>query len=110
MNRAWGAVLLGGLSETVWAATMKMSDGFTDPLYTLATIGFLVVSTLLLNVGLRSGLPVGPCYAVWVGTGSVGAVIVGMLVFGEVLNVLGFVFLAVIICGILGLNLVSEEE
>ncbi len=44
MNRAWIPVIVGGFVETSWSSTMKMSDGLTDPLYTILTMILLVVS------------------------------------------------------------------
>ena len=50
----------------------------------------------------------GPCYAVWVGIGAIGSIVVGLVAFDEMLNIIGWAFLAVIIVGIIGLNLVTE--
>lgn len=110
MNTAWLWVLLGGVFETVWATGMKMSQQFTDIPWTIATLVMIVISTLLLNKGLKSGIPMGPCYAVWVGIGAVGSIIMGILVFGETLNILGWAFLVVVVVGVLGLNMVTESE
>lgn len=110
MNRAWLWVLLGGLMETVWAVGMKFSDGFTNIPYVILTLVFLFISMILLNHGLKSGLPIGPCYAVWVGTGAICSVIVSALFLGEAITPLGYVFLAMIIAGVLGLNLISGDE
>lgn len=109
MNSSWLWVFLGGLLETVWATTMSLSDGFTDLPYVAVTLVFLILSTLCLNKGLKSGLPVGPCYAVWVGIGAIGSVIVDVVIFGHMLNPIGWGFLAMLIIGVLGLNMVSEE-
>ena len=109
MNSSWLWVFLGGLLETVWATTMSLSDGFTDLPYVVVTLVFLILSTLCLNKGLKSGLPVGPCYAVWVGIGAIGSVIVDVVIFGHMLNLIGWGFLAILIIGVLGLNMVSEE-
>ena len=110
MNRAWLWVLLGGLMETIWAVSMKFSDGFTNILWVIVTLVFLFISMVMLNHGLKSGLPVGPCYAVWVGTGAICSVIVSAIFLGEVITPLGYLFLAMIIAGVLGLNLVSDEK
>lgn len=110
MNIAWAWILLGGILETVWAMALKLSDGFTVVLYDAVFVIALVLSVLALNRGLKSGLPMGVCYSVWVGIGAIGSVIAGMLFFGETLNLLGFLFLAMVIGGVLGLNLTSEPE
>ncbi len=110
MNRGWLWVILGGVAETAWAIFMKMSDGFTDPLFVALTLVFLVVSMYLLNLGFRAGLPTGPCYAVWVGIGAVGAVVVGVSLFGDTLPIMGWACLALVLAGVVGLNLSSSEE
>lgn len=109
-GKAWLWILAGGVFETGWATGMKMSEQFTDIPWTVATLVMIVCSVLLLNKGLKSGLPMGPCYAVWVGIGAIGSIIVGLLAFGETLNILGWAFLVVIIIGVLGLNLVTKSE
>lgn len=109
MNRAWAWVLAGGLFETSWATGMKLSDGFSDIGWTLFTGAFLVVSVLFLNQGFKRGLPTGACYAVWVGIGAVGSTIAGMALFGETLNLLGWLCLAVVIGGVAGLNLTESD-
>lgn len=110
MNKAWLWILLGGVFETGWASGMKMSNEFTDIPWTIATLVMIVISVLLLNKGLKANLPMGPCYAVWVGIGAIGSIIVGLVAFGEMLNIIGWAFLAVIVVGVLGLNLVTEGE
>ena len=87
-----------------------MSQQFTDIPWTVATLIMIVISTLLLNKGLKSGLPMGPCYAVWVGIGAIGSIIIGLVAFGETLNILGWAFLAVVVVGVLGLNMVTESD
>lgn len=110
MNSGWAWVLVGGLFETGWATCMKLSEEFTDIPWSIATLILIVVSVLFLNKGLKAGLPMGACYAVWVGIGAVGSIFVGLLLFGEVLNILGWIFLVVILAGIIGLNLVTEGD
>ena len=110
MNHNWLWILVGGVFETGWATGMKMSESFTNIPWTIITLILIECSVHFLNKGLKAGLPMGPCYAVWVGIGAVGSIIVGLVVFNEMLNILGWAFLVVIIIGILGLNLVTEGE
>ncbi len=109
MNITWLWILVGGVFETWWVFGMKMSDRFSDIPWTTATLVMIAVSVLLLNRGLKSGLSMGPCYTVWVGIGVIGSIIVGLIAFGETLNILGWTFLAVIVVGVLSLNLVTES-
>ncbi|MBR2093075.1 MAG: multidrug efflux SMR transporter [Candidatus Methanomethylophilaceae archaeon] len=110
MNKAWLYILIGGMFETVWATTMDLSECFTDMFWTAVTIAVMPVSVIFLNKAMKMGLPTGPSYSVWVGIGAVGSVVVGMILFGEFPNLIGYACLALIIAGVIGLNLVTEGE
>lgn len=107
MNKLWAYILIGGVFETAWATTMRLSETFTDPFWTFVTIAIIPISIIFLYKALNGGLPTGPSYSVWVGIGAIGAVVVSILL-GEGPNLMGFVFLGILIAGIIGLNLVSE--
>ena len=79
---AWAALFLAGLLETVWALALKESHGFSKLRPTIVFVAGLIVSMVLLAWALRD-LPVGTGYAVWTGTGAVGAAIAGMVLLGE---------------------------
>ncbi len=100
----WVVLFLAGLFEVVWALALKESDGFSKPGPTVVFLVGLVVSMVLLAWALRE-LPVGTGYAVWTGTGAVGAAVAGMVAFGEP-AVLGRVLpIALIAIGIVWLAL-----
>ena len=105
MNKLWLYIFIGGVFETLWATTMSFSNTFTDLFWTAVTIVILPISVIFLYKALDGGLPTGPSYAVWVGIGAIGAVIVSILM-GSVPNLIGFFFLGVLIAGVIGLNLV----
>lgn len=107
MNKLWLYIFIGGVFETLWATTMSFSNTFTDLFWTVVTIVILPISVIFLYKALDGGLPTGPSYAVWVGIGAIGAVIVSILM-GSVPNLMGFFFLGVLIAGVIGLNLVTE--
>ena len=107
MNKLWIYIFIGGLFETAWATTMSLSNTFSDPFWTVVTLLILPISVIFLYKALNVGLPTGASYAVWVGIGAIGAVLVSIIQ-GDVPNLMGFFFLAVLIGGVIGLNLVSE--
>lgn len=74
---AWLLLLVAGLFEVVWASLLPETDGFRRPLPTLGFVVALVVSMVLLAAAVRT-IPVGTAYAVWVGIGAVGTVLVGI--------------------------------
>jgi quaternary ammonium compound-resistance protein SugE len=75
-------LFIAGLLETIWALALKQSDGFSKAGPTVLFVVTLILSMVLLAVALRT-LPVGTGYAVWTGTGAVGAAIAGVILLGE---------------------------
>ncbi|TWT09605.1 quaternary ammonium compound efflux SMR transporter SugE [Reyranella sp. CPCC 100927] len=103
---AWGMLLLAGLLEIGWAVGLKYTDGFTRPLPTALTVVSMVASIALLGLAVRT-LPLGTAYAVWTGIGTVGTVIIGMLLLGESAAVLRLACIGLIVAGIAGLKLLT---
>ena len=105
---AWVVLLIAGLFEIGWAIGLKYTQGFTRLWPTVGTIASMVVSLGLLGVAMKS-LPVGTSYAVWVGVGSVGTAILGMVLLGESANAGRLVSLGLIVAGIVGLKLATPS-
>jgi quaternary ammonium compound-resistance protein SugE len=103
---AWLVLLLAGVVEIGWAIGLKYTDGFTRVLPTVATVAAMALSLALLGVAVRT-LPVGTAYAVWTGVGTVGTVLLGIVLFGESAEPLRLLFLAMIVAGIIGLKIVT---
>ncbi len=103
---AWVYLFIAGIFEVVWATGLKYSHGFTKLYPSLITIGGMIVSFYLLSLATKT-LPMGTAYAVWTGIGALGAVLLGMLLFGEPVNILRIVFLVLILAGIVGLKLAA---
>ena len=106
---AWVYLIVGGMFETVWATTMFMSEGFRYIPWTIVTIIFLFVSVGFLDMALKSDIPTGVGYSVWVGIGALGAVAVGILLFDEPATLIRLFFVIVIISGIIGLEMFTKK-
>ena len=100
---AWGILIAAGGLEVFWATFMKLSEGFTKPLYTVLTFAGMAASFLLLARATRT-LPLGTAYAVWTGIGALGALIVGVLLVRESLTPARLLFAALLLIGIIGLK------
>ena len=100
---AWGILIAAGGLEVFWATFLKLSEGFTKPLYTVLTFAGMAASFLLLARATRT-LPLGTAYAVWTGIGALGALIVGVLLFQESLTPARLLFAALLLIGIIGLK------
>ena len=61
---AWIFLLIASGLEIFWATFMKLSHGFTQPLYTALTVGGLIASFLFLARATKV-LPLGTAYAIW---------------------------------------------
>lgn len=96
---AWILLLVAGLLEVVWATGLKASEGFTHPGYAALTTVSAAASFWLLGLAMRD-LPLGTAYAVWVGIGSVGAIILGIVWFGDPATPIRIAALAMILGGV----------
>lgn len=100
----WLLLILAGLFEVGWAIGLKYTDGFTRLWPTVWTAAAMLISLGLLGLAMKS-LPVGTAYAVWVGVGAVGTVILGIVLFAEPANTLRLISVGLIVAGIVGLKL-----
>ena len=105
---AWIYLFIAGLFETAWAIGLKYSEGFTKLGPSLFTAASMIVSFYLLALALRT-LPVGTGYAVWTGIGTVGAAILGIVLFDESRSFPRVLCIFLIVAGIIGLKLTSAE-
>jgi len=102
----WILLTLAGLFEIGWAIGLKYTDGFTKPLPTALTAGSMLVSIVLLGLAVKT-LPMGTAYAVWTGIGTVGTVILGIVLFAEPATAMRLGCIALIVTGILGLKFLA---
>lgn len=99
----WVILVVAGFFEIGWAVGLKYTEGFTRVWPTLGTVLSMLISLGLLGVAMKT-LPMGTAYAIWVGVGAVGTVILGMVLLGESVNPLRLISLALIVVGIIGLK------
>ena len=104
---AWVMVIVAGLFETVFAVSLKLSEGFRHVGWTVSFVLAAVVSFSLLSTALRT-LPVGSAYAVWVGIGAVLTAVIGMIAFKDPVNTVTIGSIALIIAGVVGLQLAGS--
>ncbi|WP_313528234.1 quaternary ammonium compound efflux SMR transporter SugE [Shinella sp.] len=102
----WILLTLAGIFEIGWAIGLKYTDGFTKLVPTVFTAGSMVVSIVLLGLAVKT-LPMGTAYAIWTGIGTVGTVILGIVLFAEPVTAMRIGCIALIVTGILGLKFVA---
>ena len=103
-SMSWLILLVAGLFEMGWAIGLKYTEGFTRLWPSLWTVTSMTISVVMLGVAIKY-LPVGSAYAVWVGIGAVGTVILGIVLLGESASTLRLLSVGCIILGIIGLKL-----
>ena len=101
-------MLIAGVFEWGWPVGLKL--GWTDKGKRLGWITFsgacmLISGALLLYA--QASIPIGTAYAVWTGVGSVGAFVLGVVVFREAATLVRFAFVALIVVGITGLKMLA---
>ena len=102
----WIALFFAGLFEVGWAVGLKHTDGFTRLGPSAFTVAGMVASLWLLGLALKT-LPLGTSYAVWTGIGTLGTVVLGIVLFGESADAIRLVCIGLIVVGMVGLKLVT---
>lgn len=103
---AWALLIAAGILEIGWAIGLKYTDGFTRLWPSVWTIATMAASMYLLAVAART-LPIGTAYAVWVGIGAAGAMILGMALLGEPRTIARIACVGLIVAGVIGLKLIE---
>ncbi len=106
LTMAWIILLIAGLFETGWAVGLKYTDGFTRLWPSVWTVLAMTVSFVLLSYAMKF-IPLGTAYAVWVGIGALGTLILGIYLFNEPANAGRLISAAFILIGIIGLKLTA---
>ena len=101
-------LLLAIISEVIGTTALRASDGFSKPWWVgLVVVGY-AAAFYLVSLTLKQ-IPLGVTYAVWSGIGLVATAIVSNLIWHEEFNLGKLVGLALILVGIVILNLFSQS-
>ena len=93
-------------SEIVATTSLKLSDGFTRLVPSVVVVVGYAVSFYALSVSLRS-IPLGVVYAIWSGVGTAAIVVIGFVIFHEVLDAVKLGAIGLIIIGVVALNVTT---
>lgn len=106
---AWIYLIIAGIFEVVWAIGLKYTEGFTKLIPSVITGIGMAISFYFLSMAVKS-LPIGTAYAIWTGIGAAGAVILGIILFGEPKSFMRLLFVGFILVGIIGLKATSGGQ
>lgn len=99
-----GWLALAIFCEVFATSFLKVADGFTRPLPSLAVAIGYGLAFYCLSMALRT-IPVGIAYAIWCGAGIVMITAIAWLVYGQRLDAWALAAIALILIGTLMLNL-----
>lgn len=105
----WLALIAGIVFEVAGTLGLKATDGFTRLLPTLGVLVAYGVSFFFVARAVQ-GLEVGVVYAVWSAVGTSLVAAFGIVFLGESVSVLKIGSLALIVLGVVGLNLAGAAH
>ncbi len=101
---AWIYLAAAIATEVVGTVFLRYTDGFTRPAPSAVVIITYIASLWLTALALK-GLEISLAYAVWAGVGTAAIAVIGMATMGEAVNALKLASIALVIGGVVGLNL-----
>ncbi|MCM3587266.1 multidrug efflux SMR transporter [Mesobacillus maritimus] len=106
MNRDWIKVLIAAVFEVLWVIGLKHADGLLE--WSGTVLAIIVSFYGLIDAGRN--LPVGTVYAVFVGLGTAGTTAADILFFGEPFVLEKVLLIALLLIGVIGLKLVTDDK
>ena len=103
------ALSISIIFEIFATAMLKMSDGFTNLLPSIAVIIGYGISFYALSISLKT-IPLSLAYAIWAGVGTAITALIGVLVWNEFFSLLKLSGLILIIGGVILLNSSNKPE
>jgi len=104
----WLFLFVAIFAEVIATSSLKASAGFSRLGPSLLAVAGYGVAFYCLSLTLRT-IPVGVAYAIWSGVGIVLVTLIAWLIFGQKLDLPAVAGMALIIAGVVVLNLFSKS-
>lgn len=101
-------LLIAIVFETIGTSGLQASEQFTKLKPLALTAVCYAISFYFLSLTLRA-MPVGIAYAIWSGLGIVLIALIGLVWFGQKLDIAALIGLALIIAGVVVINAFSQS-
>jgi small multidrug resistance pump len=105
--KAWMILGLAIVAEVIGTSALKASEGFTRPWPSVVVVLGYAVAFYCLSLVLKT-MSVGVAYAIWSGLGIVLITCVAYLLYGQRIDLAGWLGMSLIIAGVVVLNLYSK--
>lgn len=107
--KSWLFLTIAVTAEVIATSALKSSEGFTKLAPSAVVVIGYGIAFYFLSLVLKS-IPVGVAYAVWSGLGVVIITVVAYFLYGQKLDAWGMVGVALIVSGVVVLNLLSKAS
>lgn len=104
----WLTAAIG--SEVVGTTALKSASAHPGVFNVSAVAAGYVVSFFTFAIAMRAGMTIGVGYAVWSAVGTAAVVAIGVFVYREGITAWEVFFLAMIIAGVVGLNMSGGQS
>ena len=99
----WAWLLTAAAAEVAWSQSIKPTDGFTRVLPTLLCFVLGIAAVYPLTRAMQ-GIPVGTAYTVFTGIGATGAVVLGIVMYGDPVTTLRLTGITLVVAGVIALR------
>lgn len=106
MSKNWLLVIFAGLLEVIWAMGLKYASTSIEWFLTI----IVIILSFYIFFQATKKIPVATAYAVFTGMGTAGTVIIETLFFGIPFSWANVAFILLLLCGVVGLKMVTEPE
>merc|ERR1719285_59109 len=106
---AWLMLLLAIAMEVSGTTCMRLSESYTKVVPSVLYFVFYALCSILLPP-VAEGLGIGMVYVIWSGVGSLAAVLIGLFVFDEAIDLYKGVGMGIVVIGALAMSWGDEEE
>ena len=103
----WALLFAAIVAEVIATSMLKSTEGFTRLWPSVIVVVCYEIAFLLLALTLKK-MPVGVVYAIWSGAGVALVTLVAWLYLGQTLNAAGLIGVALIVGGVMVINLFSK--
>jgi small multidrug resistance pump len=103
---SWFLLAMAIITEVIGTVALKFSAGFTNVTASVIVFTTYIASFVLLGLCLKT-IELGVAYAIWAGVGTALIAIAGLFLFDESVSTLKMLSIALIIMGVVGLNLAN---
>lgn len=106
MNAHWMKVFVAAFLEVFWVIGLTHAYNF----WTWTGTVILIIASNFLMITAAQKLPAGTVYAIFVGLGIGGTVLAEIIFFGEAFKWAKILLVSVLLLGVMGLKLITDEE